>query len=290
MDRYSQTVNKLPSANRSCDRVADSFTQLRTDGDGFALDRCALAIATDHDPELDVEHYLNEHDRLATRIAPQFEKATSLRAQVEALTRHLSKEEGFTGNSDEYYVPENSYLSHVLEKRNGLPITLSVVYVEVARRLGLNLEGVGFPAHFLLRVGDPPIFIDAFHDGALLDEGDCEALLRRFTGGQIRFHEGLLAPVTTDQVLLRILRNLKLLHVKEGRAYDALRMVDRLLAIDPQQMREYRDRGLLCMEQADWKGAVDDLTFYLGHVRGPKDELFVRAKLALATQRHYAVN
>ena len=283
-------MNEQHTIIRSGDRVATHFAELRSAGHQFELARCALEIATDQDPELDVEHYIRELDELAIRFAPQYAKAHTLRSQLEALATYLGRDEGFTGNHDDYYEPENSYLSHVMEKRHGLPITLSVVYVEVARRLGLCLQGVGFPAHFLLRAGNPPIFIDAFNGGALLDEKGCADLLRRFTGGRMRFHSGLLEPVSTNQVLLRILRNLKLLHVKEGRAFDALRMVDRLIAIDPDQMREYRDRGLLSMERSDWGGAVDDLTFYLGHVRGPKDELFVRAKLALATQKHYAVN
>jgi regulator of sirC expression with transglutaminase-like and TPR domain len=276
--------------NRSGDQVASWFTQQRREGRHFDLARCALKIATDQDPALDIEHYLSELDALATRLAPRLEPAATLKERLQILSNYLCRVEGFTGNHDKYYAPENSYLSHVLERRQGLPITLAVVYVEVARRAGLDLQGVEFPSHFLIRAGEPPIFIDAFNDGELLNEEDCAALLKRFTGGRLTFHSGLLAPVTNDRVLLRILRNLKLLHVKEGRAYEALRMVDRLIAIDPSQKREYRDRGLLCMERSDWRGAVDDLRYYLGHVRGPKDELFVRAKLALATKRYHSVN
>ena len=275
--------------NRSGDSVAAWLYEQRSEEQEFDLARCALKIATDQDPSLDIEHYLSELDGLASRLEPHLANAETLKERLQALSTFLSRIEGFTGNHEEYYAPENSYLSHVMEHRQGLPITLAVIYVEVARRAGLRLQGVGFPAHFLLRAGEPPIFIDAFNNGELLDEEGCEALLKRFTGGRLPFHPSLLEPVTTDQVLLRILRNLKLQHVKEGRIFDALRMVDRLIAIDPSQKREYRDRGLLCMEQSDWRGAVDDLRYYLGHVRGPKDELFVRAKLALATRKHHSI-
>jgi regulator of sirC expression with transglutaminase-like and TPR domain len=175
---------------------------------GVALDEACLLIAAHADPDLEVHAYRSRLDGLAAGCpAPT----------LDALRDHLFGPDGFRGNRDDYYDPRNSYLNHVIDRRTGIPITLSVVVMEVGRRLGIDLEGVGMPGHFLLRHrGDPPVMIDPFEGGALVTPADSEARFRAVHGEEATFDPTFLEPVGPRAIVARILANLKQLHAARG--------------------------------------------------------------------------
>lgn len=194
-----------------------------------------------------------------------------LAARVDALNRYLFRDLGFSGNREQYEDPRNSCLNAVLERRTGIPITLALVYIEVARRAGIRAEGVNFPGHFLVRAlndlhtddPDEGLIVDPFHGGAILDEQDCRQLLQRHVGGETAWSPELMARATRRQILVRMLLNLKRLYVK-WRSFPQARLVtDLLLALSPSAVTELRDRGLLSYHMNDFPAALRDLEEYL---------------------------
>ena len=175
------------------------------------LDEAALAIALEEYPSLDVEEYLVRLDALGERVrrlAPAPVRAASALA---ALRRVLHEEEGLRGNERDYYDPRNSFLNEVLDRKLGIPISLAVVWIEVGRRAGLELRGVGFPGHFLAKYASPTgpeVFIDAFNGGEMLSADECVARYRARTGGR-ELDRRYLAAVDSRQLLARMLQNLK---------------------------------------------------------------------------------
>lgn len=167
--------------------------------DSFPLDEACLLIAAEANPGLDIEGCLGRLDAIAETCAAPL---------LETLLEHLYIELGFAGNLTDYYDPRNSLLDHVLERRIGIPITLAVVALEVGRRIGVPMSGIGMPGHFLLRDKvDPDVFIDPF-SGRLLDKNACLRLHQRLTGGSV-WNDAFLLPVTRQAIVVRVLSNLK---------------------------------------------------------------------------------
>ena len=200
---------------------------------------------------------------------------------VQHLGQFLFDTEGFTGNLGDYDDPRNSFLHEVLSRRTGIPITLSIIYLHVGRRLGLWLEGVNFPGHFLVRckgmLGDAAptedLILDPFHGGIVLTERDCARLLRRHAGDGARFDRLLLAPAFKVQILVRMLVNLKRAYAKL-QSYGRARMVsDLVLTLEPTSITELRDRGLLSYQLGQFGLALADLERYLAlTARQPRRE------------------
>jgi regulator of sirC expression with transglutaminase-like and TPR domain len=190
---------------------------------------------------------------------------------LQQLGQFLFDTEGFTGNLSDYDDPRNSFLNDVLARRTGIPITLSIIYIHVGRRVGLWLEGVNFPGHFLVRckgmLGDPAptedLILDPFHGGIVLTERDCARMLARHAGEGTRFDRTLLAPAFKSQILVRMLVNLKRAYARL-RAFSRARDVsDLVLALDPTSLTELRDRGLLSYQMGHYGIALADLERYL---------------------------
>ena len=256
-------------------QVSDAL-QRAMNAPGPELVPAALAIARVDYPTLDVTPYLQEMDRMGAdaraRIAGFADRPA---LAVRALNEYLFDELGFRGNRERYDDPRNSFLNEVIDRRTGIPITLAVIYVEVARRAGLTVEGVNFPGHFLLRVSldtvgtlqvkdtERLIIIDPFHGGASLSESDCRQLLREHVGDEAAFDTSLLEPATRLHIVTRMLVNLKRLYVRM-RSFPQARFVsDLLLTIDPSAIAELRDRGLLAYHLEDFAAALRDLETYL---------------------------
>jgi regulator of sirC expression with transglutaminase-like and TPR domain len=234
----------------------------------------AFLIARLEYPHLDPGPYLDRLDAMgdeaSRRIAADPGHDGLLEARVDALNRYLFNELGFAGNRDQYEDPRNSCLNEVLDRRTGIPISLCLVYIEVARRAGLRAEGVNFPGHFLVRAlpdlhtDDPGegLIVDPFHAGAILNEQDCRMLLNRH-GEEAAWEPALLARATRRQILVRMLLNLKRLYVN-WRSFPQARVVtDLLLALTPTAVSELRDRGLLAYHMNDFPAALRDLEEYL---------------------------
>ena len=219
----------------------------------------ALLIARLEYPTLDVRPYLNQLDTLGREASLRVAAAPeSLR--VHSLNKYLFEELRFTGNREHYDDPRNSFLNEVLERRTGIPISLALVYLEVARRAGVRAEGVNFPGHFLVRCED--LIIDAFH-GAILSEDACRVLLRRHEGDDTTLEPHLAGHATKRQILVRMLVNLKQNYVQMNSFPQARDATELLLAIDPTAMHELRDRGLIAYHLNDFPSALRDLQMYL---------------------------
>ena len=247
----------------------------------------ALMIARVEYPELDAGRYLEQLDaigreacrRLATAAPPAdtpHDVDADRYAKVIALNGYLFDELRFAGNEADYEDPRNSFLNEVIDRRTGIPITLSLLYMEVARRAGLPVEGVNFPGHFLLRCRArrslpyaEDLIIDPFHGGALLSRD----LLARQSGGReeeqdededpVPFESRLLPRATKPQILSRMLLNLKRVYVRMQSFPQARDVADLLIAIDPSAINELRDRGLLAYHLEDFSAALRDLQAYL---------------------------
>lgn len=241
----------------------------------------ALLIARLGYPRLDPAPYLARLEAMGEAAAERLSAVpqTERRRPVDVLNQFLFEDQGFSGNTGDYDDPRNSFLNQVLDRRTGIPITLAVVYIEVARRAGIRIDGVNFPGHFLLRFpfgadGEPPraVFVDPFHGGAILSEGDCRALLRRHAGDSVEFDSRLLAPATKQQILARMLGSLKRLYVRMRSFPQGRAITDLLLAIDPSAFRELRDRGLLSYHVNDYAAALRDLEAYLRYTSHGADD------------------
>jgi regulator of sirC expression with transglutaminase-like and TPR domain len=235
---------------------------------GSDLLPAALAIARVEYPSLDTAPYLAAVDQMGINAAARLRGVTGgPAAAVAALNEYLYEEEGFSGNRDSYDDPRNSLLNEVIDRRIGIPISLAVVYMEVAARAGLRVIGVNFPGHFLLRAGGEmpgeDLIVDPFHGGALLSEFDCRQMLRNHVGDDAAFDASLLAPATRHDIIVRMLVNLKRLYVKM-RSFPQARFVSTLLlSVDPSGFGELRDRGLLAYHLEDFSSALKDLEEYL---------------------------
>jgi len=225
----------------------------------------ALLIARDARPGLDVGAHLARIDELAAPLAGLGD-AGGPRDHAAGLTAHLHEALGFHGNADAYYEAQNSYLDVVLRRRTGIPITLSVVYAAVGRRAGVQVDGVGFPGHFLARVGGPDgVLIDPFHGGRVVEPPMLERLAERALGGPGRIRPGHLAPVGLRPLVVRMLLNLKHVHESQNDHAMALVVTDRLVDLtDAIGFR--RDRGMHALALGANEQARDDLEAYLDHV------------------------
>jgi regulator of sirC expression with transglutaminase-like and TPR domain len=263
------------------EQLLRSFTSLALSPDPD-LAVAALMIARVAYPRLDAGPYLDTLDRLGREAAGRVEHASlagieppprvdpDAFARVTALSDYLFTDQRFVGNDLQYEDPRNSFLNQVLDRRTGIPITLALVYMEVARRAGVAVEGVNFPGHFLLRCRAVPgsrfshdIIIDAHHGGAVLTERMCRALLQSREGHEVVWHRQMLSHATKPQILARMLVNLKRSYVRMFSFPQARDMTELLLAVDPAAINELRDRGLLAYNLNDFSAALRDLQQYL---------------------------
>ena len=254
--------------------LAEALTQA-TASPGPGLARAALVIARIEYPRLDPEPYLARLDEMGegARCAIERLHVDTARnpalATIQALNQYLFEELRFVGNRDKYDDPRNSCLNEVLDRRTGIPITMALVYLEVAQRVGVPMDGINFPGHFLVRCSDSggrktaEHIIDPFHAGALLSEQKCRVLLQRHVGPEVAFSRSLLAPATRMQIVVRMLLNLKRLYVHMRSFPQARDVTEMLVAMMPSALSELRDRGLLAYHLNDVTGALRDLQTYL---------------------------
>ncbi|HVS14072.1 MAG TPA: transglutaminase-like domain-containing protein [Thermoanaerobaculia bacterium] len=224
------------------------------------LGEAALLLAADEAPDLDIDRWLAELDRLAARAADRLAGDQAL----DALTRELYQEAGLRGNRLDYYDPRNSFLHEVLGRKLGIPISLGVVCMEVGRRLGLGLSGVGFPGHFLVRVeGGAELYLDPFDRAQRLDRAGCRRLLQRIGGRNMRFEPRFLEPIGTRDILHRMVGNLRAIYTRLEQPHLVLGCLDRQLALEPDRPEDRRERGRIALGLGLVDRAVADLERYL---------------------------
>jgi len=247
----------------------------------FSLDRAALAIGLEEYPELDIDYYLRRLDTLAARTEVLVGHTRSAINVIEGLNEVLFIQEGLRGNNEDYYDPRNSYVNEVLDKKCGIPISLSVIYMEVARRIGFHLEGVGFPGHFVMKHSsrEKEILIDAFNQGRILMTNDLQELLDRIYGGTVSVQPAFLQPMDKKGIISRMLFNLKGIYYQKEEYYKALSIVEWVLMLNPGMSSEIRDRGLLYMQTSLFAKALADLEYYLRHTSSPEDSLNIQGHI-----------
>ncbi len=235
------------------------------------LTQAALLYARDVYPDLDPALYLNQLDEWAEDIRSDIVSSLD---PIAALNRFLFGDLHFQGNRRFYGDPRNSYLNQVIDRRLGLPITLSVLYIEIARRVGLHVDGVGLPGHFIVRHLDRDgiRYIDPFHQGRLLAENDCRNLVVDLSNGTLEYQPTMLEPVDARQILARMLNNLKNAYV-QGQQFDqALAVVARLLDLAPDEPAHLRDLGLLHYQLDQYGPALHALQRYVSLADAPPDD------------------
>lgn len=244
----------------------------------------AALIARDAYGTLDVDRLAARLDDLAAPLVGRDFASLPVDAQADAISAHLYETLGFRGNEQDYYDPRNSLLPDVLDRKLGIPITLAVVYCEVARRVGARARGVSFPGHFLVRVDarerdDAPVAVDPFFGGRRLDEAGLKKLLERAAPSQKLSLQEHLAPASPRTILVRMLINLKWIHATRGDFARALLALDRIISLTPDSVPALRERGLLAARLGSVEGARADLSRLLELVPQAPDANSIRQRL-----------
>jgi regulator of sirC expression with transglutaminase-like and TPR domain len=249
--------------------VIQAFAALvRSDIEDERIDllRAALTFARIEDPQLDIEHYVRRVDALAKRVAAKVQDPDDPVQMIAAMNEVLFQEEVFRGNSVDYYSPRNSFLQHVLDRQLGIPISLALVYMEVARRISFSLYGVGMPGHFLVKhydVDGHAILIDAFERGSIVTEEDCRQKLDSIYSGQVALQPEFLLAVTRRQMLTRMLNNLRSVYLSQRDFRRAVQVVDLVLVIYPRSPEDVKQRAVLRYNLNDYRGALSDFEEYV---------------------------
>jgi regulator of sirC expression with transglutaminase-like and TPR domain len=236
--------------------------------DAIDLGLGAFLIAQIEHPDLEPHHELKRLDELASRVG---------RADVHRLRQFLFEDEGFTGNAGDYYDPRNSCLNDVLDRRLGIPITLSVLAIEVGRRLGLAIDGVGLPGHFMAAAAG--VLFDPFNGGAVVSRSEARAVVARVLGGQVSLEDSHFVPVPKAQILVRMLSNLRSVYVDREAWAKACAVMERLMLLDPEAPGHVRDYGTVLMKQGDFTRGAAQWERYLSRHPTARDAERVKAQL-----------
>ncbi|MBM3361144.1 MAG: tetratricopeptide repeat protein [Betaproteobacteria bacterium] len=254
------------------------FSSLVESDEHFPLLEAAVCLAQDEYPDLDVQRVLGDVDQLLARIKRRLASDAPALQRLRALNQFFFRELSFGGNVNDYYDPDNSYLNAVLRTRRGIPITLAVIWLELAAGLGLQARGVAFPGHFMVKVSMPKgqVIIDPFTGQSLSREELSERLepYRQRSGLVDDFEIPLglyLQAATPREILARMLRNLKEIYKSQEDHARLIPVLDRLLIVQPQAWSEYRDRGLAWAQQGQPSRALDDLEVYVSHAEDALD-------------------
>ncbi|HET9296187.1 MAG TPA: tetratricopeptide repeat protein [Candidatus Binatia bacterium] len=260
--------------------------------DQIDLGRAALAIASQEYPDLKIDDYLSRLDGLGQVVELRIGDERNPYRIIAALNTVLFKELGFQGNRSEYYDPKNSFLNDVITRKKGIPISLSVVYMEVARRVGLSLEGIGFPGHFLVKYddGDVEILIDVFDGGEIRAREDLDRMLQQLYRGQVSYQSGFVAALGKRDILRRMLNNLKWIYLERGEPLKTLSVLDQLVILDPSAASEIRDRGLLYITLECYAQALDDLESYLRLTPDAEDAAMIKAQIESVRHRYVQIH
>ena len=249
------------------------------DQSGVTLDAAALEMASIETPGLDPRPSLEVLDRIAFELGARLPAALEGSEFVRAANQYLFEELGFRGNEAEYHDPRNSCLNDVLDRRTGIPIALSVVYIEVARRLGQPVSGIGLPGHFIVEYDDGRFstYIDPFHAGKLLTAEDCRKLARKITRSEV--DSAALAPVGNRYILVRMLNNLRSAYFR-GKQFAKMALVmDLLVEAFPRNAEYYKARGVARLKLKKYRGAQSDLEMYLQYSPQAEDRAQVTQQL-----------
>ncbi|MBK9127102.1 MAG: transglutaminase family protein [Phycisphaerales bacterium] len=245
---------------------------MELDTPDIRLDCAALHLARDAFPDLNMTVPLRTLDDLAARVSDE-RPGLAANLRYEALRKVLVGDFGLTGNRDQYYDPDNCYLNQVLARRVGMPLSLSIVWIEVARRLKWPVAGVGLPGHFVVRIDDPErlVIVDPFNDGRTLGLDECRRIVRQRFGRSVRFSRSLLAPVDARGILARLLRNLRNVYLAANELPRVACVIQRMAALEPGNGQHLQDMAAICCRLGDLRRAYAHLAAYLHRMPGGQD-------------------
>ena len=270
--------------NRLAETMSERLRQIVSGPDeDISLAEAALLIAGHGYPDLNVNAYLSRIEELAYRLRLIIDEGDSVPERISALNQFLFGDLGFAPNSDDYYDPRNSFLNEVLERRTGIPITLCVIYLELGRKIGLPLQGVSFPGHFLVKCAVPEgaVVLDPYSGGISLGLQDLQKRLREVRGGEVSraIVAELLVSASNKEIIVRLLRNLKAIYLREHKLDRALPIVDWIIATMPEQTPELRDRGMIYQELECSRAALADFEEYLKRLPDCDDAEDIRTRI-----------
>ncbi|MGL5807401.1 MAG: SirB1 family protein [Xenococcaceae cyanobacterium] len=261
------------------------YDEIDREDKSIDLAKASLSFALAEYPHLDIDKYLNALDVMADEISDRRTEENYPLKIIKTINNYLFEELGYRGNSNDYYNPRNSFLNDVIDLRQGIPISLSVVYLEIAKRINFPMVGIGMPGHFLIRpeFESAAIFVDVFEKGEILFQQDCEtrlnALYQQVDRQPIELKPEFLAPVSNKQILVRMLTNLKFIYINTQELKRALRVTEGILMLFPGHPREIRDRGLIYFHMGEWQQASENLNFYLAISPDAEDAEAIRELL-----------
>lgn len=251
--------------------------------DSICLAEAALLVAEAQYPGLDIENYLARIDGFARELRERLGDEAGHTERLGALNQYLFQELGFAPDTDNYYDPRNSFLNEVLERRRGIPLSLSIIYIAVGRRLGLDLRGVSFPGHFLVKcpVDGGMVVLDPYHGGASLSLEDLQKRLREVRGGEVSraILSEMLVSAAPREVMVRMLRNLKSIYLKAQQLNDALAVLEWLVPLAPGDHEEVRDRGVVYQELECFRAALADFERYVALEPKAADAEAIRGRI-----------
>lgn len=276
-------------------RTYQAFAQMIAHEDNEVdLLEASLLIARVAYPDLDTAATLSQLDAIAQRVrallVPSEEKQPTPTTHpldiINALNKVLFEDEHFHGNQSDYYNPNNSFLNKVLENRTGIPISLSLLYMEVGKRVGIQIEGIGLPYHFMVRYrwSDGQVYIDPFQGGRLLNEEQCQQYISEIAQYETELQPQWFEPVSHKHILIRMLNNLKRIYIDQDMFEQALFISDLIMMLAPRASVEQRDRGFLHLQLKHYGRALHDLNAYLTTAPDAEDRYEIKNHLKAIRQ------
>jgi len=237
---------------------------MKKPAEDIRLAEAALYIASDEYPKMDIPAYLTVLNQWSSSLKKESTRKPAL-SRLDLLNNLLFEKMQFSGNIDNYYDPKNSFLNDVIDSRKGIPISLSVIYLELAWNLGLDATGIGFPGHFLVRINDhgKMVYVDAFYRGRVMTTADCMEFWNDISEGELEFQESFLSSMNKQQILIRMLRNLKSIYLEQKSYRKLIRVMDKLVVLNPRLPEEIRDRGIIYYQMQAYRLALKDFEGYL---------------------------
>ncbi len=250
-------------------KVNEKFDPLVAEWKSFAknptyslVEKCLKLSQILEYPALDISKYIKKLDDIGKTLKLAINQNDNPTYRISILNEHLFSHHGFKGDTDDYYNPKNNFLSAVLDKKSGIPITLSIIYTEIAKHIGLDLHIAGFPSHVVVKYGKEMVF-DPFNGGRLLSIDDLSEILYQKYGEEVEFLPEFLTDITDEQILIRMTRNLKNSYV-QSYAYDmAMRCINMVLALQPDSPEDIRDKGIMEERLLNHNDALKLLNQYL---------------------------
>lgn len=265
------------TANFQYDFLALFAEELSLPEENVDLSRAALYLAGEAYPDLDADYYLGRMDDMAAEVRSLAGNSAGMETLARTFNSYLFDLKGFSGNTGDYYDPDNSFLNRVIETGIGIPITLSVLYLGVAARLGLNSHGVGMPGHFLVKIEELDLYVDPFHGGQLLSSGDCRRLAEQLFGSNLEWDDRFLSPTPAISILSRMLNNLRIIYSQRRDLARLAAVLERMMLIDPSNMGLCRELAICHVEQGDNAAAVRSLEKLISNSTSEKDVVAARS-------------